>query len=173
MALFVAWLALRFGELAELWRSDVDLDAGVVNVRRGVVRTSKGRKVKDPSRRPASDVLPSRVPPPRRGGPPTRAYCAWHDGLLFSAGHGEQLTASTLYKVYCPARGRGQRADLRSHALRHTGAVLIASTGATLAELMTRLGHSTPGAARRYQNAADALSELVTSKVASGLRSNA
>ena len=38
--------------------------------------------------------------------------------------------------------------------LRHTGAVLAAQTGAPLAELMGRLGHSTPGAAMRYQHAA-------------------
>lgn len=36
----------------------------------------------------------------------------------------------------------------------HTGAVLAASTGATLAELMARLGHSTSQAALRYQHAA-------------------
>ena len=44
--------------------------------------------------------------------------------------------------------------DLRWHDLRHTGAVLAAQTGATLAELMGRLGHTTPGAALRYQHAA-------------------
>jgi integrase len=31
---------------------------------------------------------------------------------------------------------------------------MAAATGATLAELMARLGHSTPGAAMRYQHAA-------------------
>ena len=36
-----------------------------------------------------------------------------------------------------------------------TQAVLAASTGATLAELMSRLGHSTPTAALRYQHAAE------------------
>ena len=53
-------------------------------------------------------------------------------------------------------RGReaADRKDLRWHGLRHTGAVLAAQTGATLAELMGRLGHSTPGAAMRYQHAA-------------------
>lgn len=40
------------------------------------------------------------------------------------------------------------------HDLRHTGAVLAAQTGATLAELMGRLGHPTPGAAMRYQHVA-------------------
>ena len=46
------------------------------------------------------------------------------------------------------------RPDLRFHDLRHTGAVLAAQSGATLAELMHRLGHTTPAAAMRYQHAA-------------------
>jgi integrase len=98
------------------------------------------------------------------------------DGLLFPAAHGEQLAPSTLYRVFYPAREKAGREDLRFHDLRHTGAVLAASTGATLAELMARLGHSTPGAALRYQHAAQdrdrviavALSELTYSARARG-----
>ena len=45
------------------------------------------------------------------------------------------------------------RPDLRFHDLRHTGAVLAAATEATLSELMQRLGHTTAGAAMRYQHA--------------------
>jgi integrase len=75
-------------------------------------------------------------------------------GLLFPAAHGGHLAPSTLYKVYFRARKAAGRPDLRFHDLRHTGAVLAAATGATLAELMARLGHSTAGAALRYQHAA-------------------
>lgn len=64
------------------------------------------------------------------------------------------MAPATLYKVYYPARAAAGRTDLRWHDLRHTGAVLAAQTGATLAELVGRLGHSTPGAAMRYQHAA-------------------
>ena len=39
--------------------------------------------------------------------------------------------------------------------LRHSGAVLAALTGATLRELMDRLGHSTPAATLRYQHTAN------------------
>jgi integrase len=76
------------------------------------------------------------------------------DGLLFPARNGGQLAPSSLYRVYYPARKAAGREDLAFHHLRHTGAVLAAQTGATLAELMARLGHSTPGAAMRYQHAA-------------------
>ena len=52
------------------------------------------------------------------------------------------------------ARDAAGRPDLRFHDLRHSGAVLAAATGATLAELMARLGHCTPQAAMRYQHVA-------------------
>ena len=55
--------------------------------------------------------------------------------------------------MFYKARG-GRPEDLRVHDLRHSGAVLAAATGATLAELMGRLGHSTPQAALRYQHVA-------------------
>ena len=75
------------------------------------------------------------------------------DGLLFPAADGtSHLAPSSLYRVFYPARDKAGRPDLRWHDLRHTGAVLAAATGATLAELMGRLGHSTPGAALRYQH---------------------
>lgn len=77
------------------------------------------------------------------------------DGLLFPARGGGHLAPSSLYRVYYPARKAAGRPDLRWHDLRHTGAVLAAQTGATLAELMGRLGHATPGAALRYQHAAE------------------
>jgi len=38
----------------------------------------------------------------------------------------------------------------RFHDLRHTGRTLAAATGATLADLMKRLGHRSPTASMRY-----------------------
>jgi integrase len=78
------------------------------------------------------------------------------DSLIFPAfdnpeGH---LQPSTLYRHWYRARDKAGRPDLRWHDLRHSGAVLAAATGASLAELMERLGHATPAAAMRYQHAA-------------------
>jgi len=39
MTLLAAWCALRFGELVELRRKDIDLKTGVIHVRRGAVRS--------------------------------------------------------------------------------------------------------------------------------------
>ena len=171
LVLLAARCGMRFGELAELRRSDVDVTNGVIHVRRGVVRTSAGRKVKDPK----SDAGKRSVALPPHLLPVVKAHLREHAamGCFSPAGHGEQLAPSTLYRVFYPARKKAGREDLRFHDLRHTRAVLAASTGATLAELMARLGHSTPGAALRYQHAAQdrdrviavALSELVAGQV--------
>ena len=70
------------------------------------------------------------------------------EGLLFPANDGVSTMApATLYRHFYKAREAAGRKDLRWHDLRHTGAVLAAQTGASLAELMGRLGHSTPQAA--------------------------
>jgi integrase len=176
MILLAAWCALRFGELAELRRSDVDVKAGVVHVRRAVARPRRGRIVKGPK----SDAGKRAVNIPPHLLPMVKAHLRDHvltgrDGLLFPASGDptRHMAPSSLYRVYYPARSAAGRPDLRFHDLRHTGAVLAAATGATLAELMARLGHSTPGAAMRYQHAAAerdkviaaALSEMATGTV--------
>jgi integrase len=174
MVLLAAWCGLRFGELTELRRGDVDLSAGVLRIRRGVTRPSGQPFVVGT---PKSDAGTRDVNVPPHLLPLVKTHLrdsitGGRDGLLFPAAGdpAQHMAPSALYKVYYPARAAAGRPDLRFHDLRHTGAVLAASTGATLAELMGRLGHSTAGAAMRYQHAsadrdkiiAERLSELVT-----------
>lgn len=157
LVLVSAWAALRFGEAAELRRSDVDLDAGVIRVRRAVVRVDGQVLVGTPkSDAGVRDVhLPPHVVPILRehiANMPMRG----RDALLFPAADGvSHMNPSSLYRVFYPAREAAGRPDLRWHDLRHTGAVLSAQAGATLAELMARLGHSTSTAALRYQHASE------------------
>jgi hypothetical protein len=47
-------------------------------------------------------------------------------------------------------------ASRRTHDLRHTGNDLTAGTGATLREMMDRMGHSSPRAALTYMHRNDA-----------------
>jgi hypothetical protein len=63
-------------------------------------------------------------------------------GLMFPSARGEHLRTSAIGRWYYPAREAAGRPDLRFHDLRRTGAVLAAQSGATLAELMHRLGHT-------------------------------
>jgi len=155
LVLLAAWCALRSGEVTELRRKDIDVAAGVIRVRRGVVWVSGEYVVGVPkSEAGVRDVnIPPHLPPV------VKAHLAEHtgkgpDALLFPGRGGSWLPPSTLRGMWHTARDAGGRPDLTFHSLRHTGAVLAAATGATLAELMARLGHSTPGAAMRYQHAA-------------------
>jgi integrase len=156
MLLLASWCALRFGELAELRRGDVDVRNGVIHVRRAVVHVDGQAVVSTPK----SDAGTRDVAIPPHLMPMVKDHLrdkitGGRDGLLFPAADGaSHLATSTLYKSFYKARAKAGRPDLRFHDLRHTGTVLAASTGATLAELMGRLGHSTPGAALRYQHTA-------------------
>jgi integrase len=157
MTLLAAWCGLRFGELTELRRKDIDSKAGVLHVRRAVARVSGKAVVGTPK----SDAGSRDVAIPPHLLPILKRHILEHaeptrEGLLFPAASGGHMAPSTLYKVFAVARKQaGLSKTFRWHDLRHTGAVLAASTGATLAELMSRLGHSTPSAALRYQHAAE------------------
>ena len=155
MVLLAAWCALRFGELAELRRQDLDLDAGIVRVRRGVTRVAGDYVIGTP--KSTAGVRDVAIPPHLL--PMLLRHLDEHTAggakaLLFPAADGRNYSASALDYHWRRAREAAGRPDLRFHDLRHTGAVLAASTGATLAELMARLGHSSPSMAMRYQHAA-------------------
>jgi integrase len=177
MVPLAAWCALRFGELVELQRADFDLSErtdhddqgaavtireGVIKIRRAAVRVEGGWVVGDPK----SDAGVRDVAIPPHLLPAVTAHLATHvdkqgGALVFPALSGGHLQPSTLYRHFYKARTAAGREDLRWHDLRHSGAVLAAQTGATLAELMARLGHSTPAAAMRYQHAAQGRDQLI------------
>ena len=141
------WCALRFGEVSELRRADIDLVAGVLRIRRGVVRTAARELVIGT---PKSEAGSRDVTVPPHLLDPLQAHLDRHvqpgsDALLFPAVNGGNLVPSTLYRVFYRARDKAGRPDLRFHDLRHTGATPAAATGATLAELMARLGQRHPG----------------------------
>ena len=86
--------------------------------------------------------------------------------------------------MYSKRRGIGAlsvgRPDLHLHDLRHSGNTWAAATGASTAELMARMGHTSPTAAIRYQHTtadrdatiAAALSELRESAPIADLRTS-
>src|SRR5215212_11484758 len=78
-----------------------------------------------------------------------RARYSFRPPMVGKSGRG-----GAFRKYWERARKAAGRDDLRFHDLRHTGAVLTAQSGATIAELMGRLGHTTPAMAIRYQHVA-------------------
>ncbi|MDG4665138.1 site-specific integrase [Mycobacterium sp. 236(2023)] len=167
MVLLAAWCALREGELFELRRRDVNLQDGVVSITRAVVRVKGGFQVGPPkSDAGIRDVaMPAAILPKLKAHMESEYMAAGDDALLFPATAGGHLQPSTLYRHYYKARSAAKRTDLRFHDLRHTGATMAAQMGATLAELMVRVGHSTPHAAMRYQHAAQGRDALIAAKM--------
>ncbi|ATO63520.2 site-specific integrase [Mycobacterium avium subsp. hominissuis] len=184
MVLLASWCALRFGEIVELRRRDIDLTDEVIRIRRAAVRIAQdnagdsGPKYAYLTTTPKSDAGVRDVSIPPHLVPVIEEHLAkfvkgGRDGLLFPADHGGHLQPSTLYRHWYKARAAVGRDDLRFHDLRHSGAVLAAASGATIAELMARLGHSTPQAAMRYQHAAQGrdreIAALLSKLAANGL----
>jgi integrase len=166
MVLFASWLGLRFGELVALERRDVDLEAQVVRVRRGAVRVRGEVIVGEP--KTSAGVRSVAIPPHLLDfiqGHLDAHTAPAPESLLFPARAGGYMRPSTLYRVFYRAREKAGREDLRWHDLRHTGAVMAAVAGATLAELMARLGHTTPQAAMVYQHAAADRDAIVASRL--------
>ncbi|WP_426594674.1 tyrosine-type recombinase/integrase [Cellulomonas sp. McL0617] len=171
MVLLGAWCALRFGEVTELRRADVDVTSGVLRIRRGVTWLTGAPVVDTPKTEAGSRdvaILPHLLPM-------LATHLRQHvargpDALLFPLEEGQnvQLSPHRFRTPFNRAKAAAGRPDLTFHGLRHTGAVLAAASGATVAELMARLGHTTPTMAMKYQHAAadrdrviaDALSDL-------------
>lgn len=155
LVLLGAWCGLRYGELAELRRHDIDPDAMTVHVTRAVTWL-KGQTVVGT---PKSSAGRRTIHIPASLKPAVVEHLDKHtqpgpDGLLFPAASGKHLHPSTIMKPYRKARTAAGRPDLRLHDLRHTAATTAALTGATLRELMARMGHSTTEAALVYQHVA-------------------
>jgi integrase len=173
-----SWCAMRWGEITELRRGDIDIERREVKITRQVIRdkdeNGKGKFEVGP---PKSDAGIRTVAVPMDVWPDIQRHLDLYvdrraDALLFPAKSGSHLQPSTVYRHFYKARDAAGRPDLRLHDCRHTGATLYAQTNATLAEIMERLGHSTVTAAMRYQHVAngrdrqnaDRMSELARPK---------
>lgn len=76
------------------------------------------------------------------------------DALVFPTRSGRTAYGAAQTAISRAMRDMGLE-GVRVHDLRHTGQTRAAREGATLADLMARLGHSTVNAAMRYAHAAD------------------
>lgn len=154
--LLAAWCGLRWGETSELRRGDVSADGSVLRIRRAVTYRDGRFYVGEPKTR--AGIRDITVPPHIR--PVIVAHLKTHvgkagDSLLFAAADGNHLRADLYRTHWEKARKAVGKPNLRVHDLRHVGAVLAAQSGATTAELMHRLGHTTPAMALRYQHVAE------------------
>ncbi len=166
MILLTGWCGLRFTELIELRRRDIDVDAGLIQVRRAMVRPggSDGMVVTlQPEDQPVQSRPPARdisIIPPLF--PALKNHLSNHvepdiDALLFPGpanriGH---LSSGSLQHHYVKAREALERPDLRFENLRYTTLPTEADADA-LAQPMAALGMCDPPVMRKVRKTAGA-----------------
>lgn len=84
---------------------------------------------------------------------------------MFTTRNGTPVHSSTRTAMFRKAAAAAGREDLPFHGLRHTGATLAAQSGATLPDLMRRLGHSSVRASLIYQHASDPADRTVAERL--------
>jgi integrase len=165
LVLLAAFAQLRYGELMGLQRADLMLptfDGGVPSLRvdRAVTQLNGGAQL---VKGPKSDAGYRRVALPAAILPEIRAHLATDGfseagatGRLFMGPKKATPKRQNFNRVWKRALAKsGANPDLHLHDLRHTGGTLTAQTGATLKEIMSRIGHSSTRAAMIYQHATD------------------
>jgi integrase len=138
---------LRLGELLALTREDVDLPGRRLNIRATLTevnaRTPRLRREEPKSRAgyrqvPIVEALAVRLQAHLDTLGPT------DEGAVFASPVGTWMSKSNFYRdAWKPTRTAAGRGDFTFHDLRHTAAsLLLAHSGAELAELKFVLGHS-------------------------------
>jgi len=155
LLLLATFANLRFGELTGLRRGQLDLDACVVRVAVSTAELGDGRLIDDDPKSAAGRrtvAFPHEIAPQLK----------WHlecfaqsgeTGLVFVGPKGGRLRRSNFRKFWNRARASVGLDELHFHDLRHTGNTMAAAQGASLRELMERMGHSSTRAALIYLHA--------------------
>jgi integrase len=167
LVLLGTFASLRFGELAALRRSDVEVDAAIVTVNRSLAELGNGRLV---TKTPKSAAGTRRVALPEI----VLHDLTWHldrfaergrQGLVFVGPQGGPLRRHAFRKRWTRALADAGVEPVHFHDLRHTGNTLAAATGASTRELMTRMGHSSSRAAMIYQHSTSERDRLIADAI--------
>lgn len=170
--LLAGWCGLRKGEIFALRRCDVAADGSLVKVERAVTYRD-GKFEVGPTKTRESKRAVS-VPPHVRAA--VIGHLDGHVGqggaaLLFVEPSTGSFAGEKRFRTaWEAAREAIGQPDMHFHDLRHAAGVMAAQTGATLRELMDRLGHTSPNMSMRYQHTAegraDALADRLSALVA-------
>lgn len=158
LVLLATFAQLRFGELVGLRRRSIDLAAMELFVRKATAEMEDGTQTDDDpkseaGRRPISLLkgLPTEIElhlsTYTQAGPHGRLFIGPAGGIP------PRRNFNRVWKAALKNAGVPAELDLHLHDLRHTGSTWSARSGATLKELMARIGHSSTRAAMVYQHA--------------------
>jgi integrase len=158
LILLAAFTSLRYGELAALRRRDIDPRCQTVTVRATLVELQTGGLVFGPPKSAAglrTVTVPAAIRRDLRGH--LRDFVSDDpDALAFTGAKGAALRRSNFQGAarWSESVAKAGLPGFHFHDLRHTGNTLASRTGASLADLMARMGHSSTRAALIYQHAA-------------------
>ena len=148
--------ALRYSELTGLSRVHVDLKRATVRVERALAFERGAGATLGPPKTPAAhrtvtlpavtvDVLRAHL---------AEFVASMPDALVFTSVKGSPLLYSYLAPFWSRAKqSAGVDRGLHFHDLRHLASTTAASPGASIRELMARMGHATSDASLRYLEA--------------------
>lgn len=126
---------LRVSELVSLDVGDLQLEAGLVTVRRG--KGGKGRVV--PLGEGAVSALRAHLLASGQG-----------EGPVFQNLRGGRLSSRSAWSIVNEEALRAGLPDVHPHALRHSFATHLLSAGADIRSIQEMLGHSSLGTTQRY-----------------------
>ena len=156
------------GELAALWRSDIDIQARTVRIARQLNERDGGGFAFGPPKSEAGlriVALPELITPDLAAHVVTYARPG-EDGLVFTSPAGGPLRHTNFRRrFWVPALEAAGLAAMHFHDLRHTGNMLAADAGANLRELMDRMGHSTTRAATVYLHGGDERQQAIADEL--------
>jgi len=148
---------LRRGELLGLYRTDIDMETGLLTVSRQLQRVRKeggGSSLEIVEVLKTDDSARSMVLSPcvldeiklhleRQEEEKRKAGPLYHDeGLLFCGRLGNRLDTRRLYELHCRALIKAQLDHIRFHDLRHTFATLLLEKGEEAKTIQELLGHA-------------------------------
>lgn len=154
LILLAVFCSLRWGELAALTRSAVDVDGETLVVRASVVELKNGALVTGPPKTDAGNRVLS-IPDFLLVDVADHLATFTAPGsaaLVFIGPKGAQLRRSNFSRQWSAATSQAGLSGFHFHDLRHTGNQLANDEGASLRELMDRMGHSSTRAALIYQH---------------------
>jgi integrase len=156
LVLLATFASLRWGEVAALRRMDLNLAARTVSVRQQHVELDTGELLVGP---PKSRAGVRTVAIPEAIIPALREHLDQFtepepDALIFTGARGGILRRSNFRRAakWDVSTKKIGFPGLHFHDLRHTGNTIAASSGASLKDLMQRMGHDSVRAALIYQH---------------------
>lgn len=173
LVLLSTFTSLRWGEVSALHRQDINVQARTVRVRQQYVEVRGVGLVLGP---PKSRAGRRTVAIPAAVFPAVLAHLETfvgeeEDALVFTVPSGMPIwrgNFNALVKWSAAVTAVG-KPGLHFHDLRHTGNHLAAKTGASLRDLMDRMGQDSPRAALIYQHATREADQMIADAVSAAV----